>query len=299
MCNFAHWVALMRNFDWEDAKTCYYVAKLGSLAKAAEQLRINHSTALRHVNRFEQQIECKVFFRHARGYQLTDAGRVLLSEFPEVQNRFHQLVDAMRGTSQRVQGALRITTLPEYASFLHPALKTSLQRYPELRITVDASDDIVPLESGEAHLSIRGGRQPQQPDLIVRKLFDIRFSYYATAEYLQRYGSPTGLLDVNQHQWIMPTGRKTQIPLIKAVLSELDSRNIVYQSNNFADIQSVIETGIAIGPIDDMKALHNKQLTRINSISAEHDSALWYAYHRELRNDLRIKAFVSILEAQL
>jgi len=281
--------------NWNDLKAAFRVASLGSLAKAANTMNVNHTTVLRAINRLEESLQCKLFIRHQRGYELTDTGQMMLLEMRDIEAGISHLCTAMSVNTLQVKGTLRITTLPEYSNFLHSVLKKSLQLYPELRILVDSSDEIVPLESGQAHISIRAGKQPKEPDVIARKLSDIRFSYYASTDYIQRYGLPMCASEYNQHVWIMPTGRKQQIPFISEVLVHLDKSSIGYESNNFADIQAVVEAGIGIGPIDDRKAAKLKQVKRLSFIENTNDSGLWFVYHRDLKNDIKVKAMLQLL----
>ncbi|TQV85397.1 LysR family transcriptional regulator [Aliikangiella coralliicola] len=288
---------MVKDLNWNDLKVVYRVASFGSLGKAAEQLNINYTTVLRHINRLEKALGCKMFIRHQRGYQLTDSGKQLLVEMPDIEVKLDQLQSKLTTKNNNVTGTLKITTLPEYSSFLHPILKRSQQLYPELRILADVSDEIVPLESGRAHISIRAGHAPTQGDLVANKICDLNFSYYASSCYISRRGIPENEGEFNLHTWVMPSGRKRHISFIKNIIPKIDSRNIHYQSNNFFDIQSAIEHGIGIGPVDDRKAKNVECLTKITQIKNFNDSALWFVYHRDLREDVKIKTMLKLLNS--
>jgi len=286
----------LKSLNWDDLKIVYRVALSGSIAKAAEGLSINYSTVLRHINRLEKALACKLFIRHQRGYQLTDTGKDFLAEMPEIESKLFQLQAKLANNDGYLSGTLKITTLPEYSAFLHPVLVRSQQQYPKLNILVDVCDDLVALESGNAHISIRAGQAPDKGDLIASKITDLNFSYYASTAYVENNGLPSSNEKFNQHQWVMPCGKKKQLSFIKSVLSKIDPIQIRYQSNNFYDIQSAIEHGIGIGPVDDQKAKYQKGLIKVHAIDDLNDSALWFVYHRDMRNDKKIKGLLNLIK---
>ncbi|WP_341503953.1 LysR family transcriptional regulator [Gallaecimonas sp. GXIMD4217] len=285
----------MQDVSWDDLKIAYQVARLGSLSKAGAHLGINHATVLRHINALEEGLDCKLFIRHQRGYRLTEAGQLMLSQMPPILAQIGRLTHAVASVDNQITGTLRITTLPEYSAFLHPVLKECREAYPELRIQVLATDEVLSLSSGAVHVAIRAGWEPDGADLIVRKLLDIRFGYYAARTYVARFGLPASKAQYRRHHWILPSGHKRNIPFVKAMLANLSEENIAYQSNNFSDIQSAIVAGLGIGPIDRDKARALADLTEIKTGPESQDSALWFAYHRDLKGSARVQALYRIL----
>jgi DNA-binding transcriptional LysR family regulator len=283
-------------FSWDDMKVAYQAAKLGSLNKAADYFGLNYTTVLRRIKQLEQQLDCKLFIHHQRGYQLTDLGRQLLTDIPDIEQKFNALRTRLND-NQEIKGLLKITILPEYSSFIHPLLLQCQQRYAKLLLKVDVSDDIVPLESGQAHLSIRAGNlNSVQADLIALKITDLNYSFYAAKSYIKQKGVPSNVEDFAQHYWVMPSGRKQNLSFIKGIAHLLPLSAIRYQSNLFGDIQSAIDHGLGIGPVDDYKAKGNNNLVKIPAIKCINENSLWLVYHKDLKNDVKIKAMVSLLK---
>ncbi len=287
----------MGDFNWDDIRIAYQAAHLGSLRRAAEHFNLNYTTVLRRVKQLEQHLDCKLFIHHQRGYQLTDLGRQLLIAVPEIEQKFNYLRSQLTD-NQAIKGLLKITILPEYAPLIHPLLQRYLQRYEKVQIKVDVCDDIVPLESGEAHISIRAGDLTSvQADLIAMKIAELNYSYYASSQYVEQKGMPQASDEFNQHYWVMPSGRKQQLSFTKCVYPLLSLQAIRYQSNLFTDIQSAVEQGLGIGPVDDYKAKQADNLVKITSIECLNENALWLIYHKDLKNDAKIKAMITLLKA--
>lgn len=289
----------MSQASWDDFRIAYQVAKSGTLSKAGKILQMNHATVLRHVNRLEESLDTKLFIRNQRGYQLTDAGELVVKELPEIQKSFSRLENLMASAEKNISGNLRITTLSDFSPLLNPALKAFRQSYPNLRIQIIATDDVVPLSTGAAHVSMRVGAQPNEPDLIVRKLNAPDIFYYAADSYVQEHGLPKDESEFNQHLWALPSNEKRKIPFIKQILNHIDEEKIIYQSNHFPDIHNAVIEGMAIGPIGIHHAKNHDHLHKLDIKLDLSIEGLWFVYHKDLKNSARIQALYEFLSKTL
>lgn len=286
----------MKNTHWDDYRIAYQVAQSGSLSKAAIKLQCNHATVLRHVNRLEKSLSIKLFIRHQRGYKLTDAGTILMNEMPSIFTEFNRLESLLGNVEQDISGNLRITSVLEFTALLNPALLQFRKAYPKLRIQVISTDEIIPLSSGAVHVSLRAGAKPQDPDLIARKIMDINMYYYASDDYVKLHGLPTNSHDYNQHDWVMPSTDKQHIPYVKHVLKHIDKDRIVYQSNDFLDVQLAVKSGMGIGLISEMHATEKDHLHKLQIDDAIDGSGeLWYVYHRDLKQNAKVQTLYRYL----
>ena len=55
---------------WDEIRTAYQVARLGTVSGAAEVLGVHHATVIRHIDALEKRLGVKLFQRHARGEPL-------------------------------------------------------------------------------------------------------------------------------------------------------------------------------------------------------------------------------------
>lgn len=285
--------------QWDDYRIAWQVARSGTLSKAGRVLQMNHATVLRHINRLEDALGIKLFIRHQRGYQLTDAGELMVQTFPDIEKRFNQFEDLLTSAEKNISGNLRITTVPDYPPLLNPALKAFRREYPKLRIEMLATDEVLSMAKGEAHVAIRVGPKPNEADLIVKRLTNLAIHYYASDEYVAERGLPESPKDFGKHLWALPSAGKRNIPFVKKVLAHITEEQIIYQSNNFPDIVGVVSEGMAIGPIADYKASANNNLRRIDFLTGSKDECLWFAYHKDLKNSARIQALFKFLSASL
>ena len=59
--------------NWDEVRTAYQVARLGTVSGAAEVLGVHHATVIRHIDSLEKRLGTKLFQRHPRGYTPTEA----------------------------------------------------------------------------------------------------------------------------------------------------------------------------------------------------------------------------------
>ena len=145
---------------WDEIRTAYHVARMGTVSGAADALGVHHATVIRHIDALEAELGVKLFQRHARGYSSTEAGQDLLQVAQATDDQFIQLVGRIRGRGDSVTGELVVTSIPTVSNRLTPVLTQFAQSHPGLKVRYLTGDEILRLEYGEAHVAIRAGQGP-------------------------------------------------------------------------------------------------------------------------------------------
>jgi len=110
--------------NWDEIRTAYQVARLGTVSGAAEVLGVHHATVIRHIDALERRIGARLFQRHARGYTPTEAGRDLLAVAQTTQEQFNQLTSRSKGQGEAVTGELGVTSSAGSAGLITPVFAT-------------------------------------------------------------------------------------------------------------------------------------------------------------------------------
>ena len=118
--------------NWDEVRTAYQVARLGTVSGAADVLGVHHATVIRHIDALEKRLGVKLFQRHARGYTPTEAGADLLRVAQATHDQFQQLAGRIKGRGNDMSGDLVLTSLPGLAHLLTPALVAFQQEHPKL-----------------------------------------------------------------------------------------------------------------------------------------------------------------------
>lgn len=284
--------------NWDDFRIANQVAISGTLSAAGEVLGINHATVIRHINRLEEALNTKLFIRHQRGYQLTEAGRLLQQAMPNIQSQFNQLAEDISLTENTLAGVLTITTVSDFALLLNPSLKKFQAQYPQIRIQIIATDDRVPLETGEVHASLRITAAINEPDLIGHKIKQFSMQLWAAQSYIDQYGIPKDESEYAKHKWVLPMGKKRNIPYIRHLLQKIPPAQLVYQSNSFRDIHSAVYEGMGIGPVTERHPSLMDGLVPLPIKLMQADEAyLWFVYHKNIKHNQRVKVLLNFLKA--
>jgi LysR family glycine cleavage system transcriptional activator len=129
-------------------------ARLLSFTLAAEELNLTQSSVSRQVSALEQQIGKKLFTRHTRALELTDAGSRLYAAVKTALAGIDRTVGEIRGV-----GAPPRVTLTTFASFaslwLVPRLPEFQRAHPGIDIRIDASDRLVDINAEGLDIAIR------------------------------------------------------------------------------------------------------------------------------------------------
>lgn len=91
-------------------------ARHNSFAKAAEELNVTAAAVSHQVKALEETVGVELFVRHARGLEVTDAGRAAQSLIAE---GFERLVEGVQRMRQRTMpGQLVLSVVPSFAIWL-------------------------------------------------------------------------------------------------------------------------------------------------------------------------------------
>ena len=130
-------------------------ARLGSFARAAQELDTSAASVSYHVRRLEEQIGVPLFQRHPHRVALTEAGELIAQEaiaaFAALRASFIKAVDLD-------EARLRLTTLPSLGtSWLTPKLGRFRARHAEVTLELDLSAEAQDLSGGSFDAAIRNG----------------------------------------------------------------------------------------------------------------------------------------------
>jgi DNA-binding transcriptional LysR family regulator len=167
----------------------------------------------------------------------------------------------------------------------------------ELRLIFD--DDELDLGMREADVAIRL-RKPTQPDLIQRKLFTVHFHLYASPAYLQRFGAPKTIEDLESHRIVTfgehaPSYLRDMNWLETAGMPVGEIRRCVLRVNNVVAIRRAVERGIGIAMLPDYINEEGSNLVQLMPETEAPSFDTYFTYPSELKNTARVTAFRDFL----
>ncbi|MBN9134443.1 MAG: LysR family transcriptional regulator, partial [Phyllobacterium sp.] len=188
------------SLDWDKLRIFHAAAEAGSFTHAAETLHLSQSAISRQVSALEQDVGVPLFHRHARGLILTEQGEVLYRTAHEVLMKLENVRSRLTESKDRPSGKLRVTTTVGLGSgWLIERVQEFIELYPEVQLQLLLDNEELDLTMRHADCAIRL-RQPQQPDLIQRRLFTVHMHVYASPGYIAKYGKIENIDEIDSHR---------------------------------------------------------------------------------------------------
>lgn len=282
--------------SWDEVRTAFHVARVGTVSGAAEVLGVHHATVIRHIDALEDRLGVRLFQRHARGYTTTEAGEDLLRVAQATDDQFSQLSGRIKGRGHDVTGELVVTSLGGLSHLLVPVLADFRKEYPEIIVRYLTGERLFRLEYGEAHVAIRAGRVPDQPDNVVQPFFKQINTLYASDSYVKRHGLPQSTDDFEEHCFVSADDPKNRAPFNTWLRNAVSENRIVFRSQDVHAQRRAIVNGAGIGFLSRVLAQELGGLTEALPPREEWASPLWLVTHMDLHRTTKVQAFLSFLK---
>ncbi len=175
------------------------VARTGNMSAAGRELGLTPAVVSKHISQLEERLGACLFQRTTRQLALTETGAGYYRRVVDILKLCEEADDFISRRNAVPCGSLRVS-MPAAFSRLHiaPHLGNFLSSYPELRLDVHVSDAHVDIVRDGFDLAIHIG-DLQDSSLVARRLAPDTRILCATPAYLEKHGSPAGLLDLEAH----------------------------------------------------------------------------------------------------
>lgn len=285
--------------NWDEIRTAYQVARRGTVSGAAEELGVHHATVIRHIDALEQRLGVKLFQRHARGYTATEAGQDLLQVAQATDDQFTQLAGRIKGQGEGVSGDLVVTSLESASPVLTPILVDFQAAHPDVRIRYRTGDRVFRLEYGEAHVAIRAGRMPEEPDNVVQPLARLQVALVASDAYVARHGLPKDEDDLQNHFFVGHDDAQSRAPFAQWLKGVVPDASFVFRVTDNRTMQDAVLAGAGIGFVTSQMAAQHAELTEVIARREEWAAPLWLVTHVDLHRTAKVQTFLRFLKDRI
>ena len=282
--------------NWEEIKTAYQVARMGTVSGAAEVLGVHHATVIRHVDALERRLSVKLFQRHARGYKTTEAGEDLLRVASATDDQFSQLASRIKGRGEAVSGELVVTSLMELSRWMTPLLVAFQRENPDVTLRFLTGERLFRLVYGEAHIAIRAGQVPEQPDNVVQPFYQFQMGLFAHKDYIAAFGMPSGVEEYGNHRFVGHDDAQMRAPFFKWMREVVPAHAISFRGLHADALRVAVLEAAGIGFVDLIEGRANPDLVEVHPHLPEWDSMLWLVTHVDLHRTPKVQALLSYLK---
>lgn len=283
--------------EWNEVKTAYEVARLGTLSAAADELGVHRATVLRHIDALESRLGVKLFIRHSKGYMPTELGLDLLRLAQSTDEQLTHFVKRAKGQGGELAGDFTITSLEMVAPLLLPAIKIFQALHPKIKVRYLTSGKVFKLEFRQAHIAIRTGSRSDVDDYVVQPFFDFKIALYAHKDYVAQHGMLTDEGQMIGHSFISNDDLNEKIPIDGWMNSNVPTESFVLSSNSQAVQKEAVLKAMGIGVMLEHEARGNPDLLRMYPLNKDWYVKHWVVTHGDLHRSEKIQAFLAILKS--
>lgn len=276
--------------QWDDLRVVLAIARTGTLAGAARDLGVNHSTVFRRLNAFEDTLGVRLFDRLQSGYALTVAGEEMRASAEMLEREIERLDRRITGQDLRLRGSLVVTTTDTLATgILGPHLAAFKRDYPDIDLELVLNNQNVSLTKRQADVAIRPTLNP--PEILVgRKICDIAF-----APYCADTDDPVQPANVSALPWIAVDDSLSHLASDQWFRRTYPDAKVALRCNSLQGLQMAAEAGMGAAILPCFMGDRSDKLTRIDVPIMDAGSVLWLLTHEDLRHTARVRAFLDFM----
>ncbi|MET1115296.1 MAG: LysR family transcriptional regulator [Comamonas sp.] len=233
----------------------------GSFTAAAARLGVSKAAVSQHIAGLERAAGVPLVRRTTRSMLLTEAGRHLVQDTRESFARIAGSFAQVRDLADALRGGLRVTAPVALArQHLVPRLPEFLDKYPDIQLELDLSDQLRPLSQQGLDLAIRHTSTPPE-NHVAWALCTTHSVLVASQSYLERHGpAPAAPDDLRQHRCLhYPRGQEAAAWTLQRLGRGGGARTTVPVSgplvaNNSEALRDAAMAGLGIALVPDFSA---------------------------------------------
>ncbi|MEP2987904.1 MAG: LysR family transcriptional regulator [Parasphingorhabdus sp.] len=283
------------SLDWTNLQAFIAVAEHGSLSAAVRAVGGSQPTMSRHISALENELGVVLFERTSNGLMLTPTGTLLREHANNMSEAAGKLLLAADGSSETIEGTVRITASESVATYSLPPIITALRvAEPEIDIEMVASDQTENLLLREADIAIRMYR-PTQADVFTKKIGEIESGMFASHEYLAKRGIPETEADLFEHDFIGTDRDDAIIKGFRAHGLKIGRNDFPFRCDSQIVNWQLVLAGYGIGFTQLQVGESDPRVRRLFADRTMTKLPIWLTAHSELKTSLRVRRVFDFL----
>lgn len=279
-----------RGVNWDDYRFLLAVARRGTVSAAAQDLRVDHATVIRRIDRLEKDLGLVLFSRRPTGYELTPAGTKAMALADSLESTILSGHGTLCQFSDGPAGTVRIGAPDGFGSyFLAPRLVGLIERYRDIDVQLVATSRLFSLAKREADLAI-SLRAPEEGRLIVRKLTDYELGLYGSEAYLSQRDPIRKRADLVNHRFTGYIEELLYAPELDYLSLVCEKHQVALRSGNLiAQLQAAV-AGIGLAILPCFMAKWRRDLVPVLAGEFSLTRSFWLLMHEDSKDHPTVRA---------
>jgi DNA-binding transcriptional LysR family regulator len=275
------------------------VATKLSFRKAAIDEGVSPQAVSKSVKHLEKNLGVKLLHRTTRHLSLTEEGERLYQNANPGMQLLNDALDELQENKRGMSGRIRLAAPLAFGNrVLVPLMHEFQLSYPDVHFDLMLSDAFVDTISQRIDIGFRTGLSPER-NVISRKLGDIVSVICAAPCYLEKYGIPSNIEDIQNHRctgFLHPQTGK-EMPWEIQVDGELTYVHVpaIARFNNIEAEIDAVKLGLGIGQLSEYlvkQELDTGALIRLVPEGTTARLGIYMYYTERTQIPFRIRQFI-------
>ena len=233
------------------------------------------------------------------GYTATEAGEDLLRVAQATDDQFSQLAGRIKGRGEGVSGDLVVTSLSSLGPKIVPVLAEFQRAHEGLVVHFVTGERLFRLEYAEAHVAIRAGPPPDQPDNVVRPFVHVETGGYASRAYVEEHGMPQGPEDYGKHRFIGSDRDDSRAPFLIWLRENVPASAVTFRTSDTLAAEAAMLAGAGISFCHRATGAAHPDLVEVLPPRKEWRVPLWLVTHVDLHRTTKVQTLLKFFREKV
>jgi DNA-binding transcriptional LysR family regulator len=279
---------------------CFHEVGLrGTYELAAKSLE-RHSVSIgQNVRDLEKYLDCDLFKRTYRGITLTKEGQLLFEGASKIFKETELLENALRATKNKPMEVRMLATMGITSDWVARFVPAFLEKHPKVTLEISSLTNMAAFEFYQYDVYI-GEILKKDPKYIYKPIKNFTYNFYASAEYINKYGHPKTAEDLTSHRLIEFNIRRVSEFYKSTNFFESLKTNMI----NKITIDSTVgefklaTAGVGIACLcDELSFLKDSNLVPVLTDLGSIEVETYFVFHETLRGNKVINALLKEIKA--
>ncbi len=286
--------------NWQGVTEFVTVAEVNSFTQAAKKLSTSVAQISRRVSALEERLAVKLLNRTTRKVTLTEAGQLYFQHCRQLVEGLELAELAVTQMQSSPKGLLKITAPVTYGErHLAPLLNQFLEHYPQVDLELILTNQKLDLLEAGIDIALRLGRL-EPSTLIARRLASRQLYVCASKAYLESFGEPHTLSELNHHQCLLGSMEYWRFSEAGKQRSMRVSGRI--KCNSGFALRDAAKRGLGLVQLPDYyieQDLKSGELIEVLSQYREQKEGIWALYPQNRNLSAKVRLLIEFLAKQL
>ena len=275
------------------------VVESGSISEAARRMELSKSVVSERLTELERSLGAKLLHRTTRQMTITEDGSAFYARAKSIMQAAEDAAAEIAERRGKLVGPLRLSGPVSFGSLhLAPALYGFVAHHPGIELSLELDDRFVNLVTDGYDAVVRHGPVVDE-HVVVKELAPSRRLMVAAPAYLEKFGTPRSLTDLEQHRGIVYLNRGAADWRFKAARQLVTVRpRTALRTNNGLVVRDAAAAGLGLALLPAyfvQNELTRKQLAVVDVGAEPEGATIYLAYPEHHRQSAKLRALTEWL----